>query len=99
MSGHTLRVFLHRDTACVRAVCHEPDEASCRMQCQANCEDFCANPEEHIKPGGHCGAVEWMDLDGTAECYAGDDDEIPLHDGMAIEVTWDGERYVWSVAR
>jgi ATP-dependent DNA ligase len=75
MSGHTLRVFLHRDTACVRAVCHEPDGASCRMQCQANCEDFCANPD------------------------AGDDDEIPLHDGMAIEVTWDGERYVWSVTR
>jgi hypothetical protein len=98
MSGHTLRVFLDRDTACVRAVCHEPDGASCRMQCQANCEDFCANPEEHIKPGDQCNAVEWMDLDGTAECYAGDD-EIPLHDGMAIEVTWDGDRYVWSVAR
>lgn len=99
-SGHTLKVVLDRDTVCLSIVCHEPDGATCRRACQKGCEDFCANPAEHIKPTNYCLAKEWIDADNNmAECYAGGGDELPLHDGMLINVDWTGDYYEWTAIK
>ena len=98
MSGHTMKVLLNKDTVCLCLVCHESDGAVCRVACRQGCEEACYSPNEHIGPIDFCNAVEWMELEGDIEkCYTGDD-EIPLHDGMAVEVAWNGDCYGWSVA-
>lgn len=102
ISGHTMRVTLDRDTVCLTPVCHEPDGAKCRVTCAADnpCDDF-DYPEHEcgLKPVDYCNAVEYMNGDGWVdECY-GPDDEIPIYDGMPIEVEWDGTGYTWSAVK
>lgn len=94
-----MTVVLSRDVVCLRLVCHEPDGSTCRRACTEGCDDFCSDADGHIKPVSFCTAVEWMTEGGDAEeCYAGDD-EIPLHDGMPVEISWNGDYYEWSVAK
>ena len=95
-SGHALKVVLDRDTVCVSVVCHEANGAACRRACAKGCEDFCSDPDNHIEPVDYCLAAEWIALDNNAaECYSGND-ELPLHDGMRIDLAWAGDYYEWA---
>jgi hypothetical protein len=99
VGGHTLKVVLDRDTVCLSVVCHEVDGTHCRRTCDEGCEDICDDPDKHIKPVDYCVAAEWIALDNNmAECYAGND-ELPLHDGMSINLDWTGDCYEWTAVK
>jgi hypothetical protein len=98
-TNHTLKVVLDRDTVCLSVICHENDGAFCRRGCAYGCEDSCVDPDSHIKPLNFCLADEWISADNNmAECYAGKD-ELPLHNGMRIDLSWTGEYYEWTAAK
>jgi hypothetical protein len=109
MSGHTMQVRQEGDTVVLRPVCHEePGKAWCRVECPHGCEVI--GTADHVLPGempdedhvhvllpaDYCNAVEWLTEGGyAAEFYDGEAEDIPLHDGMAVEVEWDGDAYIW----
>lgn len=96
LPSHTLNVKLDHDMVCLSITCHETDGAFCRRACEAGCEDFCGDPDEHVKPVNYCLGVEWISLDNNAdECYSGDD-VISLHDGMLIDLDWSGDGWQWK---
>jgi hypothetical protein len=95
---HALKVVIDKDTVCLSVVCHLLDGATCRRACTEGCEDTCADPDDHIKPVDYCLVAEWINLEGAiAESYSGND-VLPLHDGMAIDVEWTGDDYVWAAS-
>jgi hypothetical protein len=52
-----------------------------------------------LVPTDYCNAVEWLTEGGWAsEFYDQEADDIPLHDGMAIDIRWEGDNYVWTAA-
>lgn len=98
-AGHTLSVKLDRDTAVVSVDCHEPEGANCRKTCEFECPSWLEDHEQEyghkLVDYGRCLAVEWMQNDAsTAECYLGED-EIPIYDGMPVEVEWQGDFWGW----
>jgi hypothetical protein len=99
MTGHSLRVVLDRDTVCLSVVCNEADGTNCRSSCVVGCEGVCTDPDEHIRPIDHCLAAEWVTLEGCAsQNYAGGDG-LALHDGMPINLTWNGDTYEWTAVK
>jgi hypothetical protein len=100
VSGHTMQVRQEGDTVVLRPVCHEPEGAICRIDCTQGCEAWDVPHEHPMKNLDYCSAVEWLTADGWAsEYYDEDADDIPLHDGMPIEVVWEGEFYVWRAVK
>jgi hypothetical protein len=93
MFGHTLHVFIDRDQLCAAIQCHEPEGASCRLNCPNGCESW---PCEHELVTGSCNAVEWFGAVSVEECY-GATDRQPVYDGMPVVVGWDGDGWFWTV--
>lgn len=94
-SRHTMRVTLDREALRLVPVCHEQDGAVCRVICAAGCESFSYPEHEHkLEPVSYCNAVEFLS-NSDVECCCDYAVEVPLSDGMPIEVTWDGDGYSW----
>lgn len=99
--GHTLSVTLDRSGFALTPVCHEPDGAVCRVTCVAGCESYGYPECQHgpLTSVGYCNAVEWLINSDVDQAY-GEDESIPLCDGMAIEVEWDPSvGYTWTRAK
>lgn len=94
-SGHTMRVTLVGESVCLVPMCHEQNGAVCRVICAAGCESFSYPEHEHkLEPVPYCNAVEFFS-NSDVECCCDYNVEVPLFDGMPIEVTWDGDGYSW----
>jgi hypothetical protein len=101
VTGHTMSVTLHVEAVWLKPVCHEPDGAICRVECAEGCFSYTYPEHEHeLTPREVCNAVEWMTAgECVVESYGGGSSrEISLHDGMAINVRWNGEYYEWTKA-
>lgn len=96
MSHHTLSVKFHPDTVVLEVVCHEQAGALCRLTCAKGCECWSLPHEHEMRDLGYCNAQEWINS-GDAEDACCQATRFPLHDGMPIEVHWDGPGvgYVW----
>lgn len=94
-----MRVQLDGDSVYLRLECHEePGTFPCRVVCPDGCETFEQDHQHLLEPINYCNAAEFMACDGMyAESYIGGG-EIPLHDGMAVEVEWTGDYYGWRAA-
>jgi len=91
MSGHTMRVTLDRDMVRLVPVCHEPEGAVCRVTCATGvCEQYGYPEHEHGLRPVPCNAVEWLTAGDLVAESCGSDSEVPLYDGMPIEVSWEG---------
>jgi hypothetical protein len=101
-SGHTMRVTLDYDIVRLIPVCHEPEGAVCRVMCAAKdpCESFGYPDHEHgLKSVDYCNAVEYLTSEDSVEERCSNKGETALHDGMSIEVEWDGDGYTWSAIK
>lgn len=99
MSGHTMSVTLHVEAVWLKPECHEPAGAICRVECAEGCPSYTYPEHEHeLTPRQVCNAVEWMTADDEPEAFYASNDELPLQDGMAIVVEWDGNGWVWRSA-
>lgn len=97
-SGHTMRVVLEYETVRLLPVCHEPEGAVCRVTCAVDsCESYDYPEHEHgLKPVPYCNAVEDLTADDSTVERCGVSTEVPLRDGMRIDMFWEGDHYSWS---
>jgi hypothetical protein len=99
--GHTMSVTIHGGYVSLTPVCHEPEGAECRVVCAlpgiSACGTYSYPEHEHgLRDQDYCNAAGWLSESDVAECCA-ESGEVPLYDGMPIEVIWKGGGYLWAV--
>ena len=98
-SGHSLHVQFDPTHARVTLSlnCHETGRVACRLTCSEGCESWNEHTHEHVLiPTDECNAVVWMGDNAEEYCSTISDKPFPLHDGMPIELDWEGDTYIWA---
>lgn len=84
----------------LRIECESAEGAWCRLTCDEGCEEYGPDhPHQLVSTDGYCNAVEWIESgDSLHLSYSGDPTgSYPLHDGMAVDVVWEGDYYSWRL--
>lgn len=91
---HSMDVTIMREEIVLTPVCHvQPGEDWCRRECPEGCEEIPCGHD--LLPTDYCNAVEFLTNtdESLQDTYVGEG--APLHDGMEIETSWDGDNYTW----
>lgn len=95
---HTLAVTFASDHIYLKAFCHQPEGAPCRLICSKGCESWdTTDHHHHLHDYGACTAAEFVNESGIEESCAMEH-AFPLRDGMPIVLTWQGDYYTWCPA-
>lgn len=98
VAGHRVDWFIDWDSIHGIVTCLASKDAPCRLVCRYGCEAWpCGHDNDSLIDNGQCNAVEWWDNSGTVFEFYDGKDRRPLRNGP-INVTWDGETWMWTFA-